>query len=200
MSQTQDLPLLFQTDRFVARRKILTLAGATFHIFDEQEKVLAYSRQKAFRLKEDIRIYADEEKSQELLNIKADRVIDFSAAYTVIDATTNEQVGSLRRKGMSSILRDTWEILNVHGEPRGKILEDNATLALLRRVTELFSLIFPQAYRMEVDGVTVANVQQHRNPFVHKYSVTVEPEGDRLPRPLLVAAVILLLAIEGRQT
>ena len=42
---------------------------------------------------------------------------------------------------------------------------------------------------------------QNFNLFVHKYHVDLTRDEDSiLPRPLAVAAVILLLAIEGRQS
>ena len=44
-----------------------------------------FSEQKMFRLREDIRVYSDESKSQEVLSIKARQILDFSAAYDVVD-------------------------------------------------------------------------------------------------------------------
>jgi uncharacterized protein YxjI len=199
MSHSTELPALYRTDRFLARRKILTLVGAAFHVFDEDGELLAYSRQKAFKLKEDIRIYADEGQSVELLTIQADRVIDFSAAYSVIDATTGRKVGSLRRKGMASLMRDTWEILDDAGRVRGRMLEDSAGLAILRRLVDFMTLLIPQKFRVEFDGRPVASIVQQFNPFVHKYTVELLDDGSDIPRPLLVASAILLLAIEGRQ-
>jgi hypothetical protein len=43
MSQTQ----------FTIRRKVLTLLGAKFHIYNAQGDLIGFSRQKAFKLKED---------------------------------------------------------------------------------------------------------------------------------------------------
>ena len=41
--------------------------------------LIGYVKQKMFKLKEDINIFADENQTQQRFNIKADRVIDFSA-------------------------------------------------------------------------------------------------------------------------
>jgi hypothetical protein len=63
-----------------------------------------------FRLREDIRVYADEGKQQEVLMIKARQIIDFAAAYDVVDSASGEKVGALRRKGWSSILPQNYDL------------------------------------------------------------------------------------------
>ena len=201
MSNPVELPALYRHSRFIARRKMLTLAGASFHVFDEDGELLAYSRQKAFKLKEDIRVYADESQSTELLTIKADRVIDFSASFSVIDSTNGTKVGSLRRKGMASLLRDTWEIFDETGQARGKMIEDSGGLAILRRMFDILTMVIPQKFRIEYDGQLVATMAQKFNPFVHKFDIEIldADDDDNTPRPLIVASAILLLAIEGRQ-
>lgn len=194
------LPELYLHNTFLARRQVFKLFGAGFHIYADDGRLLAYSKQKAFRLKEDIRVYADEAMADEVLNIRADRIIDWSAAYQVFDGQTGEHYGTLRRKGWKSMWRDHWEILDDSGAIRGRVIEESGTWAFLRRLNEAVALFVPQAFLIEVGDVVVGVMKQHFNPFVQKYSVdlTHDTEG-LLPRPLAVAAVILLLAIEGRQ-
>ena len=55
-----------------------------FTATDANGKTVAYVRQKLFNLKEDITIYADESMSKINYSIKADRWLDFSAAYTIM--------------------------------------------------------------------------------------------------------------------
>lgn len=194
------LPELYLHDRFVARRQVFKLFGAGFHIYAEDGRLLAYSRQKAFRLREDIRVFADTAMTREILSIQADRIIDWSAAYQVFDSASGEHYGTLRRKGWTSLWRDAWEILDDQGVLRGRLLEDS-DWALVRRFIELASFLFPQTFRIEVGDQTVGLMRQHFNPFVHRFSVDLTHDQDALlPRPLAVAGVILLLAIEGRQS
>ena len=95
-------------NKYFAKKSFLKIFGGEIRIFDESKnKLLFFVKQKAFKLKEDITVYADESKSKELLKIKARSVIDFSAIYDVVDVTTNETLGSLRRKGFKSILKDS---------------------------------------------------------------------------------------------
>ncbi len=193
-------PELYLHDRFVARRQVFKLFGAGFHLYAEDGRLLGYSRQKAFRLKEDIRVFADEAMTREVLAIQADRIVDWSAAYQVFDPATGEHYGTLRRKGWTSLFRDAWEILDDQGILRGRVIEESGTWAFVRRFIELASMLFPQSFRIEVGDRVVGVMRQHFNPFVHKFSVDLShDEEGLLPRPLAVASVILLLAIEGRQ-
>src|SRR3954451_14818176 len=96
----------FAHDRFVARRKVLTLFSPEFHFYDMQGTVIGFLKQKAFKLREDIRLYTDESKTKELLHIQARKIIDFSSAYDVVDSATQQKVGALKRCGLKSILKD----------------------------------------------------------------------------------------------
>jgi len=118
-------PEIYQVDQFTARRKVFKLFGAGFTLLSLDGRVLAASAQKGFRLKEDIRVHEGADDGPELLTIQADRIIDFSAAYRVVDSISGEVIGSLRRKGWSSMFRDSWEILDAEGVVRGKVSEDS---------------------------------------------------------------------------
>lgn len=188
---------LMEADRLHFRRKVLKLLGAEFQISDGDGEVVGLARQKALKLKEDIRVYADPEATEEVLIIQARQIVDFSAAYDVIDAASGQRYGALRRKGWASMVRDSWEILNHDDIPIGTILEDNMFWALVRR---FLSDWVPQTYDIRAGEERAATIRQRFNPFVHKYDVEFTPESrERLPRPLAVAAIVVLMAIEGRQ-
>ena len=193
------MPEIYQVDQFVARKKVFKFLGAGFTLLAPDGRVLAASEQKAFRLKEDIRVN-EGEGGAELLTIKADRVIDFSAAYRVVDSSTGEVIGSLRRQGFKSMFRDSWEILDADGVVRGKVTEDSGWKAIVRRVHDVAAMLMPQTFHLVVEDRIVGTMAQNFNPFVRKYDVDLSHDADGLlPRPLAVATVILLLAIEGRQ-
>jgi hypothetical protein len=193
-------PEIYQHDRFMARRQFFRFFGAGFTLTTSDGRLLAASEQKAFKLKEDIRVNEGDPAGPEILRIVADRIIDFSAAYQVTDSRTGEHIGTLRRKGWSSLFRDSWEILDEDGIVRGKVVEDSAWKAAVRRLVDLASLFLPQTFHIEVEGRIVGTMKQNFNVFVQKFDVDLTHDADGiLPRPLAVATVILLLAIEGRQ-
>ena len=64
--------------------KVTTFSN-DFTATDASGAMVAYVRQKMFKLKEDIVIYSDPGKLKVNYNIKADRWLDFSAAYAFFD-------------------------------------------------------------------------------------------------------------------
>ena len=184
----------FDLRRFMIRRKLLTVLGATFHVYSEDGQVVAFCRQKAFKLKEDIRVYTDTTKATELLAIRARQVIDFSAAYDIVDSAEGRKVGAARRKGWSSVMRDSWELLDENDRPIAQLREDSAVKALLRR---FLSNLIPQSYHLNSEDGREQGVFRVRfNPFVYKLDISVT--GDIDPR-IILAVGVLLAAIEGRQ-
>ncbi|MBU3728107.1 MAG: hypothetical protein FGM37_02510 [Phycisphaerales bacterium] len=191
-------PSPFAHTSYLLRRKVLKLFGGAFHIYAPDGSLAFYSQQKAFRLKEDIRVYADESMSRELLVIRARGIIDLGMTYDVIDPAASAPVGSVRRKGLKSILKDEWVLMDAQGREIGLITEDNAALALLRRT--ILGWMCPQTYDGTIGGHPVCHFHRNFNPFVSK--VTLDFGADtagRLDRRLGIAAAILLLAIEDKQ-
>ena len=98
------------------------------------------------------------------------------------------------------MLRDSWEILDASGVVRGRVTEDSGWKAMIRRMHEAAAMLMPQTFHLEVGGMVVGTMAQNFNPFVQKYAVDLTGDTEALlPRPLAVATVILLLAVEGRQ-
>ncbi len=188
---------LYELPNYLIRRKVLTLVGAQFHVFDPNGQVVMFSKMKAFKLREDIRLYTGEDMQNELITIQARNIVDFSAAYDVVDAVTGEKVGALKRKGFKSIIKDEWMILDANDNQIGSIKEDNTGLALLRR---FLTNLIPQSFDIEINGQAVAECRQRFNPFIMKLEVDFAKDaGHILDRRLGLAAGILLCAIEGRQ-
>jgi len=188
----------FLHNTYLLRRQVFALTGR-FRVFDPSENLVLYSEQKMFTLRENIRVYSDESKSQEVLTIQARQIIDFSAAYDVTDSTTGEKVGTLRRKGWRSMLRDEWEVLDANDQPRGMLFEDSMQLALLRRL--LLGSLLPQNYDLTLGETRVADLRQRFNLFRYELDLDFTMDPSRmLDRRLGIAAGILLATVEGKQS
>jgi len=196
MAVVKELVPAFQHRKYLFRRQVFKLFGGAFHVYDALGRLVLYSQQKAFKLREDFRVYADENQMQELLTIKTPQILDISATYDVYDATTGEAVGAIKRKGLKSIVMDEWIFFSNGGQEIGKLAETSIVGALLTR----FINLSPQDYVITMaDGRKIAEVTQHFNPFVLKYSMTILPPEPPIDRRLLIAAGILLAGIERRQ-
>ena len=188
---------VFQHNQYLLKRQVFALAGK-FRFYAPNGQLVLFSEQKMFKLREDIRVYSDESKTQEVLMIKARQIMDFSAAYDVVDSATGQKVGALRRKGLKSILRDEWEILDVSDNVIGKLFEDSLLLALIRR---FLSNLVPQNYDITIGADRVADLKQNFNPFMYQLNVDFSMDiNQKLDRRVGLAAGILLAAVEGRQS
>ena len=188
---------IFQHPKYLLKRQAIALTGK-FRFYDPLGNLVLFSEQRMFKLREDIRVYSDENKTQEVLSIKARQILDFSAAYDVVDTELNQKVGALRRKGLRSILRDEWQVLDASDNVKGLLFEDSVGLALLRRF--LLGAWLPQNYDISFGDVRVADLQQNFNLFRYELNLDFSMDTNRLlDRRLGIAAGILLAAVEGRQ-
>lgn len=187
-------------ESYTIRRQFFKLLGAAFHVYDPAGKLVGYCRQKAFKLKEDLRIYTDESCAQEWMIIRARSIIDFAATYDVT-LPNGEAVGSLRRKGLaSSFLRDQWMVFGRDGKQIAHIIEDSGWKAFLRRYIDFMNMLLPQTFHLvREDGTPVAAYRTHFNLFVHRMSVSVFADDPEIDDLVILAAGCLLAAIEGRQ-
>ena len=189
---------IFQHPRYLLKRQAIALTGK-FRFYDPNGTQVMFSEQKMFRLREDIRVYSDESKTQEVLSIKARNIMDFSASYDVVDTALNQTVGVLRRRGLRSLLRDEWEILDANDRVMGLLFEDNVGLALLRRL--FLGSLLPQNYDMTFGETRVGDLRQNFNPFRYELNLDFSMDVSRLlDRRLGIAAGILLAAVEGKES
>jgi len=187
----------FKKQKYVIKRQFFKLLGGAFRVYDMEENLCFYVEQKAFKLKEDLRVYGDEAKTEELLAIHARNIIDFSAIYDINDSKTGQKIGALKRKGLKSILKDEWEVLDSSDNVIGLIKEDSALMATLRR---FLTWLIPQQYYGYVGEKAVWHFKQNFNPFtIHiTLDMTLDTE-DQMDDRVGIAAAVMLCAVEGRQ-
>jgi uncharacterized protein YxjI len=183
----------FRQPTYQVRRKVFKIFGGSFDVYDPNGDLVLFASQRAFKLKEDIRLYGDKQKGEELLVIKARNIIDFSAAYDVEDPITSRKLGAFKRRGWSSLFRDQWIVMDENDHEIGFIKEDG--LALLRR----FITLIPQNYHCEINGTTACTYRQNFNPFVYKLNIDFPENGSATDKRLTIAGAVLLAAIEGKQ-
>lgn len=187
----------FGYGHYLLKRQVFALTGK-LRFYNPQGQLVLFSEQKMFKLREDIRIYTDEKKSQEVLAIRARQILDFSAAYDIFASDEGQKVGVLRRKGLSSLVRDEWEVLDASERLIGKLFEDDIVLALLRRL--LLGSLLPLNYDLTLGEQRAADFKQRFNLFRYEMDIDFRMDKDnRLDRRIGLAAATLLALIEGRQ-
>lgn len=181
--------------------KLLALASQIY-VRDANGQLIGYVKQKLFKFKEDINVFADEGQTQHLYNIKADRVIDFSARYN-FTASNGQPLGSIKRRGMRSILKANYEVYDERETQVYQIHEENAWIKVIDSligeipILGMFSgYLFNPAYIVErMDGSQVARIA--KQPAFFEGVFQLEPRSQIAPeeeaRVLLAVLTMTLL-------
>ncbi len=97
-------------------------------VTDANGRLTHFVKQRLFKLREAVTVFADEAQTRRLFEIRADRILDFNAAYA-ITTVDGRVIGRVRRKGLRSLWRAHYDIqaggqmLEVREEnPWGKVL------------------------------------------------------------------------------
>ena len=115
------------------RFKVLALA-TQIYVTDASGNTVFYVKQKMFKLKEDIAVFADDSQKDQRFTIKADRVIDFSAAYNFTDGRGGT-LGSIKRKGMRSLWKAHYDIRDGNDQVVLTVAEENPWAKVVEGIT-----------------------------------------------------------------
>lgn len=106
------------------RFKLIALAPRII-VTDNKDREILFVSQKVFKLKEDVRIYPNQQKEREIYNIRAEKILDFNTRYNFYAAESQDHLGSVKAKGWRSIWRATYMIDDPKGNQLMYIKEDN---------------------------------------------------------------------------
>jgi hypothetical protein len=94
-------------------------------VTDATGREVLYIHQKTFKLKEDIRIYHDQSKSEEVYRVNAESILDFSARYNITESRTEKHIGHIKSKGWRSLWKTTYLLFDGAEVQTHTIEEDN---------------------------------------------------------------------------
>jgi hypothetical protein len=106
------------------RFKLIALAPRII-VTDSTGMQVAFVHQNAWKMKEDIRIFTNEDKQQEIFRINADRVLDIRAKYYFTESASGKALGYVQPRALRSIWRATYQIFAADGTITHHIREDN---------------------------------------------------------------------------
>lgn len=177
--------------------------GTRLSARDANGNLIGYVRPKRFKLKEDINVFADENQTQLLYNIKADRVIDFSARYNFTDARGNF-LGSIKRQGMKSLWRTNYQISDANDRQLMEIHEENAWVKVIDAlvgeipVVGMFTgYVFNPAYIVSREDQTpVARLQKQPAFFEGKFELASQAAMSESEESLAYLGVLTMTLLE----
>lgn len=182
--------------------KLLALASQIY-VRDADGNLVGYVKQKLLKLKEEINVYADENQTQHLYNIKADRVIDFSAQYNFTD-NRGAFLGSIKRQGMRSMWKTHYQIFDANNRQVLEINEENAWIKVADSlvgeipVLGMFTgYIFNPSYIVsKTDSSPLVRLQKQPAFFESKFLVTPQNQLDPNQESLVLLGVLTMVLLE----
>lgn len=181
--------------------KIVTI-GTRLSVVDAAGRQLAYARKKKFKLKEDVMVYEDEDQKRLRFRLKADRVIDFSASYT-ITGPNGQPIGAVGRQGMRSLWKSAYGVVDAGGTQIALIHEENPWIKVLDGVMEMIpfgdslgGMFFNPAYLVDLRGQTVLRVQKERALLEGKFTIDKRGDFSETEEELLLASIVMMVMLE----
>lgn len=181
--------------------KLLAIARQ-ISVRDANQNLIFYVKQKAFKLKESITVFADAEQTRPVYTINADRVIDIRARYNFADAAGN-YLGSVKRQGMRSIWKARYDVLD--GErPEFTITEESAWTKVLDSlvgeipVVGMFTgYLFHPAYLVKrADGALVMRLEKQPAFFEGKFQITRHSEMSEREETRALLSLVMTVLLE----
>lgn len=177
-----------------------------FTATDATGKVVAYVKQKMFKLKEDITIYANESKTQVNYKIKADKWIDFSAAYAFTNAS-GEEIGKVGRKGWVSLWKAHYEIFDKNKQLKYHVREENAWVKVLDGlvgqipILSLFTgyILNPSYKVVNSKDEIIARLKKEPSLVGRKFKVTEVKPLDGLDDDIIILGLMMMVLLERRR-
>jgi len=182
--------------------KLLALASQIY-VRDAHGNLIGYVKQKLLKLKEDINVFADENQTQLLFNIKADRVIDFSARYNFTDGN-GKSLGSIKRQGMRSLWRTHYQVSDANDQLVFEIREENAWIKVIDAVVGEIPVLgmftgyfFNPAYLVsKMDQTSIARLQKQPAFLEGKFLLSTELQLANSEESLVLLGVLTMTLLE----
>jgi uncharacterized protein YxjI len=182
--------------------KFLTISSY-IRVVDATGQLVSYVKQRAFRLKEDVTIFADEAQAQPLFHIKANQIFDIGATYSISTAD-GRVLGAVRQRGMRTLWKATYDILDDRGDAAGLIHEKDALVkvidALVGEIPFLGFVIqqwINPTYLIDgADGTTLLEMRKRPSLIERRFLIEeLAPLPSRL-EPLALPAILMVVLLE----
>lgn len=171
--------------------------GCMFHVFDPREQGVLFVKQDLDDWKTVFHFCTDAGLQNSVIEVRAQQVVTFGGEYVVV--ADGAHLGTLRREGMKSVMRDEWTFLNPAGQELGTLLEDSGGEALLRRFNTAARVLMVQKYHGTINNQPVCFMERDINPYASKITLDFTMDSGRLlDRRLGIALGVMMLAIEGK--
>jgi uncharacterized protein YxjI len=176
---------------YIIKRKFWSFFERVFRVWTGDGQLIMYIKHPLLKLREEFMVYADEAQTQPLLKVKSAQVIAINFNYEITDANTGASFGSVQKKGLKSILRDKFILLDPAGQEIGYAEEQGASIA--RR----FFPWLTSKHAIFINGEQVAFIKQKFRFFTKEFMVDLQPS--QVDPKFVLAVALLALIAEARR-
>ena len=190
------LELSFKIAAFAQQIRVKDAAGSP----------VCYVRRKIMKLKEVVEVFTSEDRSNKLCEIKADKVIDFSATYRFTDES-GRNFGAIQRKGMRSLWKSHY-LLSVNDEVDMELHEENPWAKVMDSllgevpIVGMFTgyMFHPSFLITRADtGEEVLRIKKQPAFFEGKFTLEKLGEFDQADELRLLMSVLMMVCLERRR-
>lgn len=198
-------------DRFILRQRFRPVVNEYEFSLpegsgDEAGPPFCFVRQRRFTFKEDIRFFADDSRSVELMRIKARQRFDPVARYDVT-AADGSKIGEIQKVFGASLLRSTYRLYDATGVEIATATEQSLAVALLRRLVGFVPYLenvanwlpIPYHFTFKRNEVVLGSHRRHVGKLRDIYTTDMSGDPERsVDRRLILAVAVGMDALQAR--
>ena len=113
------LPNSYKKNKITVNQHIFSLTNKNT-ITDENDTLIGFSKQKIFKIKDEINVYKSKDMKEEIFRIKQKNIVDVNANFEIVDSMYDSTVGYLKKKPLESIGKNKYVFLGPGGEEIGE--------------------------------------------------------------------------------
>ena len=185
--------------------KILTFVNQ-FTATDSTGQLVCYVKQKFWKLKEHVNVFADKDQNHLICDIKANKVIDWSAKYT-FTTPDGEIIGSIARSGMRSLWKAHYEVFDADDRQVMQLREVNPWVKFFDGVLGEIPIIGvltgyflnPQYVVKNMAGESIFQITKSRTFLEGKFKMEELRDVEESQDMLGFLSVLMMILLERRR-
>ena len=200
-----------QHDRFILRQRFRPVVNEYEFSLpegngDQPGPPFCFVQQRRFTFKEDIRFYADDSRSIEVMRIKARQRFDPRARYDVT-AADGSKIGEIQKVFGASLLRSTYRLYDADGAETATAAERSLPVALLRRAVGFVPYVenvanwlpIPYHFVFTRNEVVLGTHRRHIGKLRDVYTIDMSGDPEHsVDRRLILAVAVGMDALQAR--
>jgi uncharacterized protein YxjI len=200
-----------QHDRFILRQRFRPVVNEYEFSLpegngDQPGPPFCFVQQRRFKFKEDIRFYADDTQSIEVMRIKARQRFDPRARYDVT-AADGSKIGEIQKVFGASLVRSTYRLYDPEGAETATAEEQSVPVALLRRAVGFVPYVeivadwlpIPYHFAFTRNEVVLGTHRRHIGKLRDVYTIDMSDDPERsVDRRLILAVAVGMDALQAR--